>query len=91
MYEPQFELVRRAEKPILGICAGFHVVNCGHGGVPVRYNNKFKGLYGIKIEEYDPLVANFPIHGRIFVNHRWVADQVAPELDVIARLPYALF
>lgn len=57
---PYFEWILSVQKPVLGICAGHHIMGRLYGAELLRGVEKEVGDFDIVLDQQDPLFAGFP-------------------------------
>jgi GMP synthase (glutamine-hydrolysing) len=91
---PVLELVKAAEKPVLGICYGMGIVNRAFGGEVKRSARKEYGPADIKITRMDPLLALGGRSTRVWMSHGDAISEVPEGFETLAtsdNSPYAAF
>lgn len=83
-YGLERELIKNTDKPIFGICLGFELIVQVFGGKLVRHDYKEKGITKIEVVQEDPVLAGFKTF-EVYENHRWVANDLSPELVGLAK------
>ncbi len=71
-YSPELDLIKNCEKPILGICLGFELINFAFGEKIELLKNKRKGKILIKLISQDNLFNSFSKSFQVYESHRWV-------------------
>lgn len=74
-YYRELQLIKNYQKPILGICLGFELINFAFGEELKMLKQKEKGIISIKLISKDKLFESFPKEFNVYEAHRWVVSE----------------
>lgn len=71
-YAKELHLIRNCQKPILGICLGFELINFAFGEELKMLKQKEKGVVSIRLVSEDVIFKSLPKEFKVYEAHRWV-------------------
>ena len=77
-YHNELEIIRKAKKPVLGICLGFELIAYNYGCELKRLRKKEKGIVTIELIPDDITKGLNEI--KVFESHRWVIKSPGKKL-----------
>ena len=88
-YYKELALIKSCNKPILGICLGFELINFAFGEDLIRVDSKIKGVMEIKVLNSDKLFNLLPKRFKVFESHRWIVKE-NKSLKTLAKSYYGI-
>lgn len=86
VYEPEIEILKTIEVPVLGICGGLHLL-ARAAGVDIELDEATVGATSVAIDTRDPLFAGLPSTITLFQRHCYRLPRVPPGFIGIASSP----
>lgn len=80
----EMELIRRSDKPIIGICLGFELICHVFGAKMEKEEERERGVIEIDVVEQNPIF-NGKVKLKVFMAHKWHVRSVEPDLIVLAK------
>ncbi|GBE19629.1 GMP synthase [glutamine-hydrolyzing] [archaeon BMS3Abin17] len=74
-YSKELHLIKNCQKPILGICLGFELINFAFGEELKMLKQKEKGIVSIRLVSKDELFKSLPKEFNVYEAHRWVVSK----------------
>ncbi len=74
-YSKELDIIRKSDKPILGICLGFELINFAFGEKLKLMNKREKGKIKIKQISKDKLFSLLPNEFEVYGSHRWIVPK----------------
>lgn len=74
-YAKELHLIRNCQKPILGICLGFELINFAFGEKLKKMEQKEKGVVSIRLVSEDAIFKSFPKEFNVYEAHRWIVPK----------------
>jgi len=74
-YLKELHLIENCQKPILGICLGFELVNFAFGEDLEMLEQKEKGEISIRLVSEDEIFKSLPREFNVYESHRWVVPK----------------
>jgi len=74
-YSKELNLIKNCQKPILGICLGFELINFAFGEELKMLKHKEKGIVSIKLISEDEIFKSLPKEFNVYETHRWVVTK----------------
>ena len=71
-YSKELEIIKNYEKPILGVCLGFELINFAFGEKLELMDKIEKGKIRIKQISKDKLFNSIPKEFEVYESHRWI-------------------
>ena len=79
----EMELIRRSDKPIIGVCLGFELICHVYGSKMEKEDVREKGIIEIDVLLPDPVFVGRE-KLRVYMAHKWHVKDVGPELTILA-------
>lgn len=83
-YGQEIELIKSAQIPILGICAGFELIMYAYGAMLYQLQKKEEEIIELKITK-DNALFNRINNLKVYSAHRWLIKRPPKEFNVLAR------
>ena len=84
-YKKEMELIKKTNKPLLGICLGFQLI-CKTYGARLGNLKKYEhGLLRIRKKREDSLLKGINNNFWVFENHRHIVTKISPKLISLAE------
>jgi GMP synthase-like glutamine amidotransferase len=84
LYEDQIQMVKKAKKPIVGICLGCQIIGYAYGAELHRsFKERRKGLFPIVAIQRNKVMAGKE-EAMVFQSNRWIITELPDELRCIA-------
>lgn len=74
-YSKELHLIKNCQKPILGICLGFELINFAFGEKLKMLKQKEKGIVSIRLVSEDVIFKSFPKEFNVYDAHRWIVPK----------------
>ena len=74
-YSKELHLIRNCQKPILGICLGFELINFAFDEKLEMMGQKENGIVSVKLISEDEIFRSFPREFNVYEAHRWVLSK----------------
>lgn len=74
-YSKELDLIKNCEKPILGICLGFELINFAFGEELKQLEYKEKGIVQIELIKKDEIFNSFKNKFNAYEAHRWIVPK----------------
>lgn len=71
-YSKELDLIKHCEKPILGVCLGFELINFAFGEKIELLEKKKRGIISVRLVSEDRIFQSFPKNFKVYEAHRWV-------------------
>ena len=72
----EVELIKKSNKPILGICFGFQLICFAFGEDVIKMKAHRSGIISIKKDKKDVLLKSIPSEFKAFESHKWAVKEV---------------
>jgi|CXWL01.1.fsa_nt_gi GMP synthase-like glutamine amidotransferase len=84
VFKNELELIRKREKPLLGICSGFQAISVAFGAKLQYRPEGVRGVVDIEVMKPDPIFGgknNF----KVYESHKYFLEETPPGLTPLAR------
>jgi len=76
VFQPEMDLIRKLDRPILGICFGHQLIGTAHGSEVVDLGHTVREFKEIKLLGNDPIFDGLPGSIRVSESHRQALERV---------------
>lgn len=74
-YSKELHLIKNCQKPILGICLGFELINFAFGEKLKMLEQKERRIVSIRLVSEDEIFESLPKEFNVYEAHRWVISK----------------
>jgi GMP synthase (glutamine-hydrolysing) len=95
VYSNELKIIKKSNKPILGICLGFELIACSYNENLTKRKFLKKDIVPVKILEQDELFNNIPLfhkHIKAYESHIWTLRTLkkSSKFQVLAKSKYGI-
>ncbi len=85
VFQPEMDLIRKLDRPILGICFGHQLIGTVHGSEVVDLGHTVREFKEVKLVGSDPLFDGLPSSIRVSESHRQALTRVPQGFRLLAE------
>ena len=84
LLQQEKELVRKAAKPIFGICCGFQVISDVYGGIISKISKKVESVITIDLHNMNELNLQYSSNMLdVFESHAWIVEKPLKDFTIL--------
>ena len=85
VFQPEMDLIRKLDRPILGICFGHQLIGAAYGSEVVDLGHTVREFKEVKLVGSDPLFEGLPSSIRVSESHRQALTRVPQGFRLLAE------
>src|SRR5437879_13507239 len=85
VFQPEMDLVRKFDRPFLGICFGHQLIGAAYGSEVVDLGHTVREFKEVKLLGNDPLLDGLPGSIRVYESHRQARERVPDRCGHLAE------